>query len=221
MPRSAAKSAPLSASSTARPPRQDRAQKSAARREAILAAALDEFSARGFEGARLDDVARCAGVAKGTIYLHFRDKEALFQELVRSVLNPLVAALEAVPQADLPVRVTVERITDLFVREVYGTRRKDVIRLILNEGPRFPALAEFYYREVVARILAAIRGLMRRAIERGELTSDVFIRFPQLLVAPGIVAILWNSLFHDHEPLDVAALMRAHVDLLFGGGKTK
>jgi AcrR family transcriptional regulator len=200
---------------------QNRVQKSAARREAILAAALDEFAARGYEGARLDDVARRAGVAKGTIYLHFRDKEALFQELVRSVLNPLVAALEAVPQADLPVRVTVERITELFVREVYGTRRKDVIRLILNEGPRFPALAEFYYREVVARILAAIRSLMRRAIERGELTSDVFVRFPQLLVAPGIVAILWNSLFHAHEPLDVAALMRAHVDLLFGTERAK
>ncbi len=226
MSRSAAKPAARAPSHPAQPApgraqKQDRAQKSAARREAILAAALDEFSARGYEGARLDDVARRAGVAKGTIYLHFRDKEALFQELVRSVLNPLVAALEAVPQADLPVRVTVERITDLFVREVYGTRRKDVIRLILNEGPRFPALAEFYYREVVARILAAIRGLMRRAIARGELTSDVFIRFPQLLVAPGIVAILWNSLFHAHEPLDVAALMRAHVELLFGGGKAK
>src|SRR4051812_37338833 len=53
---------------------------SAARREAILAAALDEFSARGFAAARLDDVARRAGVAKGTIYVHFRDKETLFEE---------------------------------------------------------------------------------------------------------------------------------------------
>ena len=60
-----------------------RLQRSAARREAILAAALDEFSAQGFAAARLDDVARRAGVAKGTIYLHFRDKEALFQELIR------------------------------------------------------------------------------------------------------------------------------------------
>ena len=66
-----------------------RAQKSAARREAILSAALDEFSAQGFAATRLDDVARRAGVAKGTIYLHFRDKEALFQELIRSVLGPV------------------------------------------------------------------------------------------------------------------------------------
>src|SRR5438105_234712 len=130
-----------------------RAQKSSARREAILAAALDEFSARGFAAARLDDVARRAGVAKGTIYLYFRDKEALFQELVRSVISPLIARFEASAEIDLPARVVAERIVDMFVREVYGTRRKDVIRLIIAEGPRFPKLAEFYYREVISRII--------------------------------------------------------------------
>src|SRR6202030_1327248 len=72
------------------------------RREAILAAAFDEFSARGFAAARLDDVARRAGVAKGTIYLYFHDKESLFQELVRTMLSPLVGAIEATPKADLP-----------------------------------------------------------------------------------------------------------------------
>src|SRR5262249_52699501 len=109
-----------------------RAQKSAARREAILAAALDEFSARGFAGARTDDVARRAGVAKGTIYLHFRDKETLFQELVRSVLTPFVGTLEAALRNELPVRVIAEQAFKLFVREVYSTRRKDVIRLIVT-----------------------------------------------------------------------------------------
>src|SRR5215831_383243 len=118
------------------------------RREAILAAALDEFSLRGFAAARLDDVARRAGVAKGTIYLYFRDKEALFQELVRSVIGPLIARFEASAEIDLPARVVAERIVEMFVREIYGTRRKDVIRLVIAEGPRFPKLAEFYYREV-------------------------------------------------------------------------
>src|SRR6516225_9695552 len=66
-----------------------RKARSAARREAVLSAALDEFSSRGFEAARLDDVARRAGVAKGTIYLYFRDKESLFQELIRTMLTPL------------------------------------------------------------------------------------------------------------------------------------
>src|SRR5438132_6234454 len=112
-----------------------RAQKTAARREAILAAALDEFAAQGFAATRLDDVARRAGVAKGTIYLHFRDKEALFQDLVRSVLSPLVGMLETIAQTDAPLRSLAERIVEVFVSEIYGTRRKDVIRLIITEGP--------------------------------------------------------------------------------------
>ena len=72
-----------------------RKARSIAKREAILAAALDEFSERGFAAARLDDVARRAGVAKGTIYLYFRDKESLFQELIRAMLTPLVGTIEA------------------------------------------------------------------------------------------------------------------------------
>jgi AcrR family transcriptional regulator len=190
-----------------------------ARREAILSAALAEFSARGFAATRLDDVARRAGIAKGTIYLYFHDKESLFQELVRAMIGPIVGAIEAVPASDLPVRVVAQRLLETFVSEVYGTRRKDVIRLIIAEGPRFPKLAEFYYREVIARVLPAMRALLGRAVERGELPNDALARFPQLLVAPGLVAIIWNGLFERFAPLDVRELMRAHLDLLFGKGR--
>ena len=186
------------------------------RREAILAAALDEFSARGFAAARLDDVARRAGVAKGTIYLYFKDKEALFQELVRFQIGPVVGALEAVLASDLPLAVIVEHALDIFVREIYGTHRKQVLRLIISEGPRFPALAEFYYREVLAHILKAVRARLARAVERGEIAGDELVRFPQLLGAPGIVAIVWSGLFDRFEPLDVRAMMRAYFDRLFG-----
>jgi AcrR family transcriptional regulator len=204
------KRAPVSAPRASRRPRAE-----PGRREAILAAALDEFSARGFAAARLDDVARRAGVAKGTIYLYFRDKEALFQDLVRSIISPLIVRFESTVEIDLPARVIGERVVDLFVREVYGTRRKDVIRLIITEGPRFPKLAEFYYREVISRVIAAVRALLRRAAERGEIAADALVRFPQLLVAPGLVAIIWSGLFDRFEPLDVEALMRTHLDLLF------
>jgi AcrR family transcriptional regulator len=186
------------------------------RREAILAAALEEFSACGFAATRLDDVARRAGVAKGTIYLYFRDKESLFQELVRAMLSPLVGVIEAAPLRDLPVRAVAEMIVDVFVNEIYGTRRKDVIRLILAEGPRFPKLAEFYYREVIGRVLPVMRALLTRAVERGELGHDALARFPQLLVAPALMAVMWSGLFERFEPLDVRQLMQAHLDLLFG-----
>lgn len=196
-----------------------RALQSEKRREAILAAALDEFSSRGFASARLDDVARRAGVAKGTIYLHFRDKETLFQELVRAELSPVVAMLEAAPMTDLPMRAIAERLVELFVREIFQTRRKDVIRLILTEGPRFPAIAEFYYREVVEHVMLVIRRLAQQAVERGELPNDSLVRFPQLLGAPGIVAIIWSGLFDRWVKLDAEAFMRAYLDLVFGKGR--
>ena len=185
-------------------------------REAILAAALEEFSARGFAATRLDDVAQRAGVAKGTIYLYFRDKESLFQELVRAMLSPLVGVIEAAPLRDMPIRAVAEMIIDVFVNEIYGTRRKDVIRLTLAEGPRFPKIAEFYYREVIGRVLPVMRALLTRAVERGELGHDALARFPQLLVAPALVAVMWSGLFDRFEPLDVREMMQAHLELLFG-----
>jgi len=103
------------------------------------------------------------------------------------------------------------------VREVFGTRRKDLIRLIFAEGPRFPAIAEFYYREVVGRVLAIVRPLLARAHARGELPNDALVRFPQLIIAPGLVAIMWSALFEKYEPLDVPAMVRAHIDILFNG----
>ena len=175
-------------------PRGPRKEKSAAKREAILAAALEEFSLCGFEAARLDDVARRADVAKGPIYLYFRDKEALFQELLRHMLTPIIGTLEALGQADLPVSAFADTIVELFVREIYETRRKDVIRLMITEGRRFPKLAEFYYREVLSRIIAAVRALLARAAAKGE-------------VPPGLV--------EKYEPLDVRKMMKTHVEQLF------
>jgi AcrR family transcriptional regulator len=188
-----------------------------ARRAAILAAALEEFTARGYEGARLDDVAKRAGVAKGTIYLHFADKEALFQELVRSMVHPVLGMIEKMQGVDIPARMLVEGLLGTFVREVYGTRRKDLIRLILSEGPRFPAIAEFYYHEVIARVLRIVRPILVRAVERGELPDDSLARFPQLIIAPMLVGIVWHGLFDKFEPLDIDAMVRAHIGILFAG----
>ena len=216
--RSARKPAERGVAAGAGQPASARARASAARRNAILAAALEEFSARGFAATRLDDVARRANVAKGTIYLHFADKQTLFQELIRLELSPVVGMLEHASHAEISVRQLAERLIEVFVREIFETRRKDVIRLVITEGPRFPKLAEFYYREVIARVMEAIRAVLRRAVERGELKHDALVQFPQLLAAPGIVAILWNGLFDRFEPLDVRALMRAHFDLLLGRG---
>ncbi|MEZ5785838.1 MAG: TetR/AcrR family transcriptional regulator [Xanthobacteraceae bacterium] len=200
------------------PRRGRRAESSAARREAILAAALDEFTERGFAMTRIEDVARRAGVGKGTIYLHFRDKEALFQQLITTTLGPLIADIENIPDTDVPVRTIVESLFSRFIAEIYNTRRREVLRLVMTEGPRFPHLAAFYYHRVVERALAVLCGLMKRAYERGEIRDERLGEFPQLVMAPAVVAVIWSGLFDRFAPLDLAGLLRTHLDQLFGRG---
>jgi AcrR family transcriptional regulator len=195
-------------------PRNARDIRSAARREAILDATLEEFSARGFEAARLDDIAKRAGVAKGTIYLYFADKETLFQELVRSMLTPLIGHFEALAAVDVPFPALAERLVDVACEQLIASRRKDIIRLIISEGTRFPAIADFYYREVLSRVFGALQTILQRALDRGELRHRGIVAFPQLLAAPVLVAIVWTSLFEKQAPLDVRAMLQAHLDIL-------
>jgi len=201
-------------------PAANRAEKSAERRAAIVEAAMDEFIARGFAATRLDDVAKRAGVAKGTLYLHFKDKESMFEELIRTALVPMIGRLAAPPPITGPVRDAVERFAEVFIREIASTRRGDIIRLIVAEGPRFPAIADFYFREVVSKGIAAMRALIQLAITRGEIKHRELAQFPQLMVAPAIVAVVWQSLFARHAPLDGLAMFRVHLDLIFGERRT-
>ena len=201
-------------------PPSSRAARAAERRQAIIDAALDEFIARGFTATRLDDVARRAGVAKGTIYLHFKDKESMFEELIRTAIVPLIGRLASPPPAGASVRETLEGFARTFIQEVAATRRGDIVRLIVAEGPRFPAVADFYYREVISRGLAGMRALIELAIARGEIGQPELVRFPQIVVAPAIVAVIWKSLFERHSPLDALEMFRVHLDLIFGERRT-
>jgi AcrR family transcriptional regulator len=201
-------------------PPSNRAERAAERRAAIIEAALEEFIARGFAATRLDDVATRAGVAKGTIYLHFKDKEALFQELIRSALVPLIGRLAAPPPPGGSVRAALEGFAQTFAQEVVTTRRGDIVRLIIAEGPRFPSVADFYYREVVSRGMVAMRALIELGIARGEIQQQGLTRFPQIVVAPAIVAVVWQGLFGRHSPLDATEMLRVHLDLIFGERRT-
>jgi AcrR family transcriptional regulator len=210
----------LGTKATSPKPPSNRAERTAERREAIIEAALDEFISRGFTATRIDDVARRAGVAKGTIYLHFKDKESMFEELIRTALVPLIGRLHAPPPIGGSVRDAVEAFARTFIQEVACTRRGDIVRLIVAEGPRFPSIADFYYREVVSRGLAGMRALIELAVSRGEIQQKNLARFPQILVAPAIIAVIWQSLFSRHAPLDATEMFRVHLDLIFGERRT-
>jgi AcrR family transcriptional regulator len=214
--RGAVRAAPASPKVASPKPPSNRASRAAERREAIIEAGLEEFVARGFAATRLDDVAKRAGVAKGTIYLHFADKEALFQELVRTALVPLINRLATPPAAGGSARAMIESFAETFARDVVATRRGDILRLLIAEGARFPSLADFYYREVVSRGMAAMRALLEYGIARGEIRDTALAQFPQLIAAPAIVAVIWQGLFGRHAPLDAMAMLRVHIDLIFG-----
>ena len=200
--------------------RPNRAERAAERREAIIAAAMDEFIARGFAATRLDDIAKRAGVAKGTIYLHFRDKESMFEELIRTAIVPLVGRMHAPPALGGTVRDAIEGFARTFIQEIATTRRGDIVRLIVAEGPRFPSIADFYYREVVSKGLAGMRAMIELGIARGEIKNANLAKYPQIMVAPALIAVIWQSLFARHAPLDAIEMFRTHLDLVFGERRT-
>lgn len=200
---------------TSRKPGRPRKAEPSARRAAILEAALHVFAQRGFEAARLDDVAKLAGVAKGTLYLYFKDKEALFEEVVRSVVSPVLDRLnELAKHTDLPFDQVVDALYGIFVTEVLGTEKRLLIRLILTEGPRFPRISEFYYRNVIARVLPIIGKLAERAHAQGAVSTDALVRYPQLFAAPLLMTVIWDALFARVKPLDAEGLLHAYREII-------
>ena len=181
---------------------------------------MDEFIARGYAATRLDDVAKRAGVAKGTIYLHFKDKESMFEELIRTAIVPLISRITAPAPAGGSVRDMLEG----FARDLHPGGGDDAARRHRppdrRRGSAISGIADFYYREVVSRGLAGLRALIEVGIARGEIRRSELARFPQIVVAPAIVAVIWKSLFEKHSPLDAVEMFRVHLDLIFGERRT-
>ena len=133
----------------------------------ILDAALEVFDERGLAGARLDDIARRAGVSKGTIYLYFPNKEELFREVVRAVVVDRLRQAAAKAGEGDPVE-ELER----YMREHWDFVRspefQTIFKLVTGELHNFPDLVEFYGREVVMPSTQLLAGMIRRGIERGD-----------------------------------------------------
>ena len=186
--------------------------------QAILAAALQEFIEQGFAPARLDAIAERAGIGKGTVYLYFDSKEALFEEAVRGVILPVIEGLEGMalaPQGS--AEALLKAMITTFYREVVATERRHIIRLLIGEGPRFPRLLAFYHGEVVSRGMAALRHVLRYGVERGEFRAAAASAFPQVVMGPAMIGAIWTMLFDDIEPLDLEHFCAAHIDLLMQG----
>ena len=186
-------------------------------RRAIIDAAVALFLERGFSSTRMIDVADRAGVGKGTLYLYFTDKVALFEGVVREMLSaPAGHKGIQQPAPDESVRAFLSRVVTPLIRDMERSRRAALVRLVVSEGARFPALTESFRRLALDPILVFAEGLARRAVERGEISSDVLARFPMLFMAPGLCATVWNGLYGTDRPVSAGTLFEAYLDLVFG-----
>lgn len=166
-----------------------------ARPQQILDAAFHEFGERGLAGARLDDIAKRAGVAKGTIYLYFPNKEALFREMVRTTT---IAALETAEQLlDQAEDESAESQLRKLSARWWGFLRSDrfqvVQRLVLAELQHFPDLMQFYADEVVARGKRLTGGVVARGTARGEFRELPPETAARMLSALTMMHSLWCS----------------------------
>lgn len=181
--------------------------------QAILAAALEEFIAQGFAAARLDAIAERAGVAKGTLYLYFDGKEALFEAAVRGVISPVIGHIEQAASAPHGSAADLlGMMIGVFYREMVATDRRKVIRVLIGEGPRFPRLLRFYHAEVVSRGMTALRRVIDYGVARGEFRPSAVSEFPQLVAGPALIAAIWSMLFNEFEPLELEKYAEAHID---------
>ena len=191
-------------------------QKTAETQTRIIEAALARFLSDGFERTRMLDVARDAGLAKGTLYLYFPTKEALFEGVVSLMLGGAVQRLGVEPPSPQePTRDFVRRALMPLVTDEQAELRQALFRLILSEGQRFPEMLAAYRKVALDPVLAAARRIGARARVRGELHTDALERIPMLLLAPGLLVSIWNHMFAD-EALDPPNVFESYFDLLFG-----
>ena len=197
---------------------QRRQRRKEARPEEILKAALQEFAANGFAATRVDDVARRAGISKGTVYLYFDSKQQLFEAVVRHWILPPLERIETLAKADEISSASLIRhqIATLYT-ELVGTDLRHILRLMIAEGPRFPDLVEFYYREIVMRGLTAITRVIDRGVASGEFRATAARDAPQAVVGAAIMAAMWRLLFEERHPVDLATLMKGHCDVVLNG----
>ena len=186
------------------------------RRRAILDAALSVFSERGFASARIEDIARRAGIGKGTVYLYFQDKESLFAGLVNTDLGPVITqARNLIALSDLPSRTLVASLFAIVEQDILNSPKHDLLRLMITELSAFPAVTEQYYRDLVEPGIALIRSILERAESRGELRSRTVLDVPQFVMAPVVMSVLWNILFSKFCPFKLDAAVAFFLESLF------
>lgn len=191
-----------------------RKRRKEARPAEIVEAARICFINNGFGATRIDDVAKGAGVSKGTVYLYFESKEALFEAVICANLSPVVDSVIAAIEADpnTPAAEQLRFCARTMYREMVGTERRKLMHLVIAEGIRFPALADFYFKETIAKGQELIRAVIRRGQERGELSANGLDRHPAILMAPTVVAGIFTLVFNKLSAAELEDYIEVHLE---------
>lgn len=184
------------------------------RREEILRAAFEEFAINGYAATRLDDVAKRARIAKGTIFLHFKNKRLLFRSVVRHMIQPVLGEIDGFisgfrGSAEALVRDLLAR---PYTEVVRNEQARGIIRLLVAEGRNFPQISDIYDREIIQPGMRAIRLALEKGVASGEFRRTPAADFPQILIAPMVLAVVWTLINGERRPLDLDGYMAAHLE---------
>jgi AcrR family transcriptional regulator len=186
----------------------------------IIDAAMDVFVERGFAAAKLDDIARRAGIAKGTLYRYFETKEDIFRAVARHAIATNLQAIEA---AGVSVNGSLTDLVALLLRRVADntgdSRIPAIARMVIGESQTFPDLARIWHDDVAARVLDLVAGIVVRAQERGEVQPGDPRLFAFSIVGPMISALLYHQLFGSFsaQAPDLNALAAQHARTVLHG----
>jgi AcrR family transcriptional regulator len=190
----------------------------------IVDAALAVFAEKGFAAARLEEIARRAGVSKGALYLYFETKEELFRAVVGQAIAPNVAAVKAMAAAHPgPLADLLRGVTAHVAKVVQTTPLGGVLKMVVGEAGNFPEIARVWHDDLVSQVLAAVAAAIEAAQARGEVKPGDARTFALQLVAPLLVAVLWRETFVPvgATPFDLPAVLNQHVETLLCGMLTE
>jgi AcrR family transcriptional regulator len=186
----------------------------------ICAAALEVFAEKGFAAARLDEIAKRAGVSKGTLYLYFKDKEDLFRAVVRSAIAPNIEAVTStISSSDAPFPEVVRMFLAAFAEREARLPIGAVAKMVVGESRNFPELARVWHDEVASKAIGAIAAFIERAQQRGEVRAGDPRLHAFSLMGPMVLGALWRATLvpAGGQPLDIAALARQHGETILNG----
>lgn len=186
----------------------------------ICAAALDVFAEKGFAAAKLDEIAKRAGVSKGTLYLYFKDKEQLFRAVVRNTVAPNVDNLRSgLIQTGLPfdqlVRLFLAKFVEMAGRVPVGA----VAKMVISESRNFPELAKVWHDEVVSKGLGTLQALIEMAQAKGEVRDGDARLHAFSLMGPMLMGVIYRETLEPigGEALDLASLASQHAETVLTG----